>query len=103
LASPEYVPESVLVPVAPTTRLQLPEPRESVPVQLPPVELFTVTVPVGTGVPVLGLLAETWKVAVNVCPKATVVWVELTVVDVPACVTLRLADALLPRNFVSPA
>jgi hypothetical protein len=65
--------------------------------------LFTVTVPVGTGVPVEGAFAPTRKLAVIVCPATAVVCGELTVVDVEACVTPRFADALLERKLVSPA
>jgi len=97
------VPERLLGPEFPTIRLQLPEPLESVPVHVPPVELVTVTVPVGVGVPVLGALAPTRKFAVMVCPTTALVCAELTVVDVAACVTGKRADVLLPRNFVSPA
>jgi hypothetical protein len=67
------------------------------------VELVTVTVPVGTGVPVLGALAPTWKFAVMVCPATGLFCDELTVVDVDAGVTVKLADVLLARNLVSPA
>jgi hypothetical protein len=74
-------------------RLQLPDPLLSVLVQLPPVELLTVTVPVGNGVPVLGAFAPTLKFTAIVCPTAAEVTVVLTVVVVTACVTARFEDA----------
>jgi hypothetical protein len=59
--------------------------------QVPPVALVTVTLPVGTGLPELGELALTEKFAVIVWPLTTLVWVVLTVVEVAAWVTGRLA------------
>ncbi len=94
---------SELVPELITVSAQLPDPLARLPVQAPPVELFTVTVPVGTGVPVEGALAPTWKLTVMVCPATAVVCGEFTVVEVDAWVTARLDEFPLPLKLVSPA
>ena len=93
----------MLWPELTTVRLQAPEPPLRLPVQLPPVELLTVTLPVGTGVPVLGALAPTVKLTVIVCPAEAEVRLLLMVVVVDACVTARPADPLLATKLVSPA
>ena len=92
----------VLWPELTTVRLQAPEPAVRLPVQLPPVELLTVTLPVGVGVPVLGALAWTVKLTVIVCPAEEVFRLLVTVVVVPACVTATPADPLLARKLISP-
>jgi len=94
---------SELVPELAMVTAQVPDPLTRLPVQLPPVELLTFTVPVGAGVPVEGAFAPTWKLTVMVCPATAVFWGEFTVVEVEACVTARLAEALLGRKLVSPA
>ena len=91
----------MLLPELSTVRLQLPDPVLSVPVQLPPVELLTVTVPVGTGVPLLGAFAPTLKFTAIVCPAATEVAVVLTVVVVAAWVTGRFAARRIQLKPVS--
>jgi hypothetical protein len=88
---------SELVPEFVTINEQLPEPLVSDPVQLPPVELETVTLPVGTGFPVLGALAPTVKFVVMVCPAAALVCGLLTVVVVLAWVTESVAVPELAR------
>jgi hypothetical protein len=65
-------------------------------VQVPPVALVTMTVPVGTGFPELGALALTEKFAVIVWPLTTFVWEGLTLVEVAACITCTLAVPELP-------
>lgn len=86
-----------------TVSEQLPEPLVSVPVQLPPVELLTVTLPVGRGFPVLGALAPTEKLAVMVCPATALVCGLLTVVVVVAWLTGSVAVPVLAKNVVLPA
>ena len=93
---------SELVPVLVTVRGQLPLPLVRLPVQLPPVEFVTVTVPVGTGFPVEGALAVTWRFTVMVCPATALVCGELTVVDEVACETTRPTDVLLLLKLLSP-
>ena len=93
----------MLWPELTAVKLQAPEPPVRLPVQLPPVELLTVTLPVGVGVPVLGALAWTVKWTVIVCPAEAELRLLVTVVAVPACVTARPADPLLARKLISPA
>lgn len=85
------------MPVFVTTREQLPEPPVSEPVQLPPVELVTVTVPVGAGVPVLGAFALTEKFAVMLCPATAEVCGLLTVVAVLAWLIVTIDVPELAR------
>jgi hypothetical protein len=87
-----------LLPAFITVREQLlPEPLVSAPVQLPPVELFTVTLPVGSGFPVLGAFALTEKLVVMLCPATALVTVVLTTVVVLAWFTWSVAVPELPR------